>query len=72
MAVSTVAEHKPQQIVTRCMPFTSDAVPEANDARSPDTDAVSDGLAAFRALREEVASRFGIVTGSGRASAEHP
>lgn len=73
MAVSTVDERKPHQIVIRCMPFTSEAVADwANDALAADTDAVSDGLPAFRALRAEVASHLGIVTGSGRASAEHP
>lgn len=73
MAVSTVDDRKPHQIVIRCMPFTSEAVADwANDALAAETDAVSDGLSAFRALRAEVASHLAIVTGSGRSSAEHP
>ena len=73
MAVSTVDEGKPHQVVICCMPFTSEAVADwANDALTADTEAVSDGLPAFRALRAEVASHLAIVTGSGRASATHP
>ncbi|AWN14236.1 Transposase [Salinisphaera sp. LB1] len=73
MAVSTVDEGKPHQVVICCMPFTSEAVAGwANDALTADTEAVSDGLPAFRALRAEVASHLAIVTGSGRASATHP
>lgn len=73
MAVSTVDERKPHQVVIRCMPFQSEAVRDwANTALSADTDAVSDCLPAFRALRDEVASHLAIVTGSSRASAEHP
>ncbi|MES1956262.1 hypothetical protein [Salinisphaera hydrothermalis] len=44
----------------------------ANRALVAETEAVSDGLPAFRALRAEVASHLAIVTGSGRASATHP
>lgn len=73
MAVSTVDEGKPHQLVLRCLPFQSQPMRDwANTALSADTQAVSDGLPAFRILREEVASHLSIVTGSGRASAEHP
>lgn len=73
MAVSAVEDRKPHQVVIRCMPFQSDAVRDwGNTALSADTEAVSDGLPAFRALRDEVASHLTIVTGSSRASAEHP
>ena len=73
MAVSTLDDHKPHQVVLRCVPFTSDAVADwANESLSADTDAVSDGLPAFRTLRAEVASHLAIVTGSSRASAGHP
>lgn len=73
MAVSTVDEGKPHQMVLCCAPFTSEAMGDwAHTALSPDTQAVSDGLPAFRALRKEVDSHLAIVTGSGRASAEHP
>jgi len=73
MAVSTVDDRKPHQVVIRCMPFQSDAVRDgANSSLSAETDAVSDGLPAFRVLRDEVASHLAIVTGSSRASAEHP
>lgn len=73
MAVSTTADRKPHQVVIRCMPFTSAAVRDwANASLAAETKAVSDGLAAFRALRAEVESYRAIVIGSGRASAEHP
>jgi transposase-like protein len=73
MAVSTVDERKPHQVVLHCAPFTSEAMRDwANASLAADTEAVSDGLPAFRALREEIASHQAIVTGSGRASAEHP
>src|SRR5680860_1607146 len=73
MAVSTTDDRKPHQVVIHCMPFTSEAVRDwANESLSADTQAVSDGLSAFRALRAEVESHLAIVTGSGRASAEHP
>ena len=55
------------------MPFKSEAVRDwANESLSADTQAVSDGLSAFRVLRAEIQSHRAIVTGSGRASAEHP
>lgn len=44
----------------------------ANGSLSADTQAVSDGLPALRALRAEIESHLAIATGSGRASAEHP
>lgn len=73
MAVSTTDDRKPHQVVIRCMPFQSEAVRDwANTSLAAETEAVSDGLAAFRVLRDEVASHLTIVTGSGRASAEHP
>lgn len=73
MAVSITDDRKPHQVVIRCMPFTSEAVRDwANESLSAETQAVSDGLAAFRALRAEINSHLAIVTGSGRASAEHP
>lgn len=73
MAVSTTADRKPHQVVIRCMPFQSEAVRDwANTSLSVDTHAVSDGLPAFRVLRAEIQSHLAIVTGSGRASAEHP
>lgn len=73
MAVSTLDDRKPHQVVIRCTPFTSQAMADwANDALSADTEAVSDGLPAFRALGTEVASHRRLVTGSGRASAQHP
>ena len=73
MAVSTTDDRKPHQVVIHCMPLTSEAVRDwANESLSADTQAVSDGLSAFRALRAEVESHLAIVTGSGRASAEHP
>ncbi|MDA3919725.1 MAG: IS1595 family transposase [Salinisphaera sp.] len=73
LAVSTTDKGKPHQVVICCMPFTSEAVRDwANKSLSTQTQAVSDGLAAFRALRAEVESHVAIVTGSGRTSAEHP
>lgn len=73
MAVSTVDGRKPHQVVIRCAPFTSKAVSDwANTALSADTQAVSDGLPAFRALRAEIAGHLAIVTGSGRTAAAHP
>lgn len=73
IAVSTTADRKPHQMVIRCVPFTSAAITDwADAALAAETQAVSDGLPAFRALRAEVASHLAIVTGSGRASATHP
>lgn len=60
-------------MVIRCLPFQSEAMRDwANTALAADTNAVSDGLPAFQVLRDEVESHLAIVTGSGRASAEHP
>ena len=73
MEVSTTADRKPHQIVIRCMPFKSEAVRDwANASLSADAQVVSDGLTAFQTLRAEVERHQVIVTGSGRASAEHP
>ncbi|MES1936219.1 IS1595 family transposase [Salinisphaera hydrothermalis] len=73
IAVSTTAERKPHQVAIRCAPFTSAAIADwANEALAAETQAVSDGLPAFRALRAEIASHLAIVTGSGRPSATHP
>lgn len=73
MAVSTVGQGQPHQVVVRCAPFKSDAMRDwANAALSADAAVVSDGLPAFQVLRDEVASHLAIVTGSGRASVEHP
>lgn len=73
MAVSTTDDRKPYQVVIRCMPFTSEAVRDwANQSLLAETQVVSDGLAAFRALRAEIDSHLAIVTRSGRTSAEHP
>lgn len=73
MAVSTVDENKPHQIVIRCIPFKSEEVQDwANTSLAADSEVYSDGLPAFQVLRNEVAEHIAIVTGSGRAAAEHP
>lgn len=73
IAVSTVDERKPHQVVLRCAPFTTTAVRDwANTSLAAEAETVTDGLAAFRALRDEVASHHIVITGSGRAAAEHP
>ncbi|MES1935440.1 transposase [Salinisphaera hydrothermalis C27AD] len=73
IAISTTADRTPHPVVIRCAPFTSAAIADwANESLAAETEAVFDGLPAFRALRAEVARRLIIVTGSGRASATHP
>jgi len=73
IAVSTLDQDKPHQVVLHCTSFTTENIRDwANASLCGDTETVSDGLLAFRALREEVASHHVIITGSGRAAAQHP
>lgn len=66
IAVSTVGDHKPHQMVIQSSLFTSAAIADwATVALAAEIEAVSDGLPTFRALRAEVASHLAIVTGSG-------
>lgn len=73
MAVSTVDGKKPHQLVARCTAFTSQAILDwSNATLSADTQAVSDGLPAFRAMASEIDTHQAIIAGPGRAAAQHP
>ena len=72
IGVSTVGDNRPHQVAIHCTRFTKDAISGwANTALHADTQAWSDGLPAFGALAAEVAEHHPVVTGSGRAAAEH-
>ena len=72
IAVSTVDDNRPHQVAIHCLPFTKDAISQwANRALHVNTQAWSDGLPAFGALALEVAEHHPVITGSGRAAAEH-
>ena len=55
IGVSTVGDNRAHQVAIRCTGFTKDAISQwANTALHADTQAWSDGLAAFGALAEEI------------------
>jgi len=73
IGVSTVGDNRAHQVAIHCTPFTKDAISAwANTALHANTQAWSDGLSAFGALAAEVAEHHPVITGSGRAAAEHP
>lgn len=73
IAVGTRGDDQPCEVVLRCMDFTKDNVSQlANASLAPEAHVLSDGLPAFRILRAEVAAHTAIVTGAGRAAAQHP
>lgn len=72
IGVSTVGDNQPHQVAIHCLPFTKAAISAwANTALHANTQAWSDGLPAFGALAAEVAAHHPVITGSGRAAAEH-
>ncbi|WP_324732129.1 IS1595 family transposase [Pseudomonas paeninsulae] len=73
-AVQTSAEGHPQYLqLRRVRAFTLKAIGSyAQQSVAPGSTVFSDGLACFRAFDARECQHFSIVTGSGRASAQHP
>jgi hypothetical protein len=66
------ATTEPIKVAIHCTPFTKDAISQwANTALHANTQAWSGGLLAFGALAQEIAEHYSVITGSGRAAAEH-
>lgn len=72
IAVGTRDDRQACEVALRCMPFRKAAIADwANIDLAADTQVVSDGLPAFKALRTEVTRHTPIVSGSGRAAVQH-